>query len=35
MEDKVLILGSDGLWEFMTNEDVMEYVRENYEQMDP
>jgi len=30
-DDKVLVIGSDGLWEFITNEEVMQIVSELYE----
>ena len=29
-EDKFIVLGSDGIWEFISNEEVVEIVKEYY-----
>lgn len=34
-EDKILILGSDGVWEFMSNEEVMRMALLYYEDKNP
>ena len=33
-EDKVILLASDGVWEFLSNEDIMEFIKEYYEKND-